>query len=199
MLPCQSTLTDIKPALAGDAAKLAAMLSRAFVNDPAMTFIFPSLAERERRLPKLFRQLVASDYETGLVFMTAGGEAAALWRRPGCVKMPLLQTLRRAWPYLTALGPSLGRALTLSHAIESHMPSGEFWYLHVAGCDPLVQGKGFGSAAIRAGLEQAVGSRRCYLETGTARNLGFYNALGFEVTASWSVPGGPQFWSMLRG
>lgn len=184
----------------GDADRepVAAMLARAFANDPGMSFIFPDDADRARRLPLLFREIVASDQKAGAVLMTENAEAATSWRGPGQAATPFLEMLFRAGPFLTALGFSVGRALALSHAIESHMPKGAFWYLHIAGCDPAAQGKGLGGAVIRAGLERAVGTQACYLETSTERNLGFYRSLGFDVTSEWNVEDGPRFWSMLR-
>lgn len=181
-----------------DHEKIAAMLARAFIDDPAMAFIFPERDTRVRRLPLLFRQILASDSKAGRVMITDGGEAATSWRGPGRAATPFGETLRNAVPYLKALGMSVGRALKLSDAIESHMPKDAFWYLHIAGCDPSAQGKGFGGAVIRTGLERVVGSEACYLETGTERNLGFYRSLGFEVANEWAIEGGPRFWSMLR-
>ena len=79
------------------------------------------------------------------------------------------------------------------------MPQGDFWYLHIAGCDPAAQGRGFGRRALVAGLERAAGRTPCYLETATERNLGFYASVGFAVTDEWRVGrDGPRFWSMLR-
>ena len=107
--------------------------------------------------------------------------------------------LRQAWPLWRALGANIPRALKVSHAVEAHMPAGDFWYLHIAGCDPAAQGKGLGAAVVRAGLSRAAGRLPAYLETATERNLGFYRALGFDIVDDWHVPGGgPRFWSMLR-
>ncbi|WP_335342360.1 GNAT family N-acetyltransferase [Sphingomonas endolithica] len=80
-------------------------------------------------------------------------------------------------------------------------PLGNYWYLHIAGCEPAAQGRGYGAAAIRSGLDRIAGSGLpAYLETATESNLGLYRALGFQVSAEWIVPGGgPRFWSMRRG
>ena len=78
------------------------------------------------------------------------------------------------------------------------MPSGAFWYVHIAGCDPARQGRGLGSAAIRAGLDR-MGQLPTYLETATERNVALYKRLGFAITDEWRVGGGgPRFWSMLH-
>lgn len=176
------------------------MLARAFANDPAMAFIFPDPAVRAQRLPRLFALLFDSDADHGLRLLTAGGEAATLWRGPGHARTGTGTMLRQALPMLQTFGLALGRALAVANAIEDHFPTGEYWYLHIAGCDPAAQGRGLGAAVVRSGLDRILGSGLpAYLETATESNLGFYRALGFDVTGDWAVPkGGPRFWSMMR-
>lgn len=163
-----------------------------------MSWIFPDPADRAKRLPRLFALLFDED-AAGMRLITQGGEAATLWRGPGRAHTSTLAMVRQAWPMWRALGSAIPRALTVSNAIAAHMPSGDFWYLHIAGCDPAAQGRGLGAAIVRAGLTRGAARLPVYLETATERNLGFYQALGFAVTDEWAVPrGGPRFWSMLR-
>lgn len=186
-------------ATASDRRAVATMLGRAFQNDPAFSYIFPDPATRARQLPKLFALLYDSDGRGGLRLVSEGAEAATLWRAPGRARVGWGETLHHAIPYLAALGGALPRALQVSGAIEAQMPAGDFWYLHIAGCDPAHQGKGWGRRALVAGLERAAGRLPCYLETATERNLGFYASVGFAVTGEWRVgTQGPRFWSMLR-
>lgn len=133
--------------------------------------------------------------------MTGGCEAATLWRGPGHSRTGWGDLLRAALPMVTTFGGALGRALAISRAIDAHMPTGDFWYLHIAGCDPAHQGRGIGKAAVQAGIDRMGGSGLpFYLETATERNIGFYQALGFRVTSEWRVGSdGPVFWSMLNG
>lgn len=183
-----------------DRAKITAMLACAFADDPAMAFVFPDPALRAKRLPRLFGLLFDADALAGLRLATAGDEAATLWRGPGQAHVPMTTMLRQTIPLLATFGTALGRALALANAIEAHFPGGDYWYLHLAGCDPAQQGRGFGAAAVCGGLARISGSALpAYLETATERNLGFYQGLGFAVTGEWRVPkGGPRFWSMLR-
>lgn len=175
------------------------MLGRAFADDPAMRFIFPDAADRARRLPRLFALLFDSDAAAGMRLLTNGGEAATLWRGPGRARVSRWEMLRRLPGLLHALGPNLSRAMRVGDAIDAHMPAGDVWYLHVAGCDPVHQGRGFGAATVRAGLLRAAGRLPACLETATERNIGFYTGLGFRVTGEWLVPRSDlRFWSMLR-
>ena len=191
-------MSEVRAATAADRTAVAAMLARAFRDDPAMSFVFPDPRDRAVRLPRLFALLFDED-AGGMRLVTAGGEAATLWQAPGASHTPTLwQMLRSAWPMWRALGGAIPRGLAVTNAIAAHMPAGEFWYLHIAGCDPAAQGQGHGGRAIRAGLAKT-GGLPAYLETATEANLGLYRALGFEVTGEWDVPGGgPHFWSMLR-
>jgi GNAT superfamily N-acetyltransferase len=182
-----------------DRAAIAAMLARAFADDPATSFIFPDPVERAKRLPRMFALLFDEDAH-GMRLVTEGGEATALWRGPGRHNTSILDMLLQAWPMWRIFGDALGRALAVSNAIDANFPGGDCWYLHIAGCDPAAQGRGLGGAVIRAALDRVADSGLpAYLETATPRNLGFYQGLGFEITGEWTVPkGGPRFWSMMR-
>ncbi|OWK28135.1 GNAT family N-acetyltransferase [Sphingomonas mucosissima] len=191
-------MSSVRTAGGADRARIAAVLARAFADDPAMSWIYPDRADRERRLPRLFALLFDAD-QAGMRLITDGGEAATLWRGPGQASTGPLTMIRRAWPMWRALGSGLPRALALSKAIDAHMPNGDFWYLHVAGCDPAAQGRGLGGQVIRAGLSRVAGRFPTYLETATEQNIGLYQRRGFAVTDEWRVGlDGPRFWSMLR-
>ncbi len=175
------------------------LLTAAFANDPAMCFIFPDASDRAKRLPRLFGLLFDSDGRAGMRLLTPGAEAVTMWRAPGRSHVGRWEMLRHLPGMIHALGSNLSRAVRVSDATAAHMPMGSYWYLHIAGCDPVVQGRGHGGAAVRAGLRRAAGRLPTYLETPNERYLGFYRGLGFEVTSEWSVSGGgPRFWSMLR-
>lgn len=180
--------------------RIAQLLAEAFANDPAMSWILPDPVVRARRLPRLFRLLFDADAAHGVRLMTAGGEAATLWRSPGQATTGYAEMLRHAIPMLATFGSALGRAIAVSNAIDAHMPKGQFWYLHIAGCDPAHQGKGLGGAAIKGGLDRlATGRLPAYLETATEANRGLYQRYGFRVIDEWQVSGGgPTFWSMWR-
>ena len=191
--------TAIRVAGNADKARIAAMLARAFADDPATSYIFPDPMVRARKLSGLFALLFDED-AGGMRLVTAGGEAATLWRGPGQTRTSYWHMLRQALPMIGVFGTALGRAMAVSNATELHFPRGDYWYLHIAGCDPAAQGRGTGGAVVRAGLERVAGSGLpAYLETATERNLGFYRAIGFKVLGDWRVAqDGPRFWSMWR-
>ena len=183
----------------GERQSVVATLAAAFQDDPVMTFLFPDESDRRLRLPRLMAILYDGDGAHGARFMTDGCEAATLWRAPGQGHLGLAEKLRHGLPWLHAAGLALPRALAVSAASDAAHPPEPHWYLHIVGCRPEAQGKGFGSAAIAPGLARAdADGVAAYLETANARNLPLYERLGFAVTHEWTVPNGPRHWSLLR-
>ncbi len=122
-----------------------------------------------------------------------------MWRAPGKMRDSAWDDFRLGIPYVLAFGGGIGRGGQVAGLIKKHLPDEEYWYLHYAACHPDFQGKGYGGAAIRAGLAEADSNRaKAYLETADEGNLPIYTALGFEVIKTWKVPDGPTFWGMMR-
>jgi GNAT superfamily N-acetyltransferase len=182
-----------------DLEVVVAALADAFQDEPTFSYIVPGAEARRKALPHAFRIIVGEDIKAGRVMMTANGEAATAWRVPGLIHETWLEELRNVLPFVRIFGTATLRALKISNLIKAHLPGEDCWYLHMAGCRSGHQGKGFGGAAIRAGLAFADAERRkTYLETADPKNLPIYRALGFEIVHTWKVPGGPQFWGMMR-
>ena len=193
----------VRLAVPGDRRAVALALARAFADDPAFGYIYPDPAARAALLPRLFALFFDSDGQGGMRLVAEGDDggvaAVSLWRSPGRAHVGLGEMLRRAIPLLLAFRGATARALRVGNAVDAHHPAGEYWYLHVLGCDPAWQGTRRGAAVTSAGLDRVAGRLPCYLETATEANLGLYARFGFAVTGEWRVPqGGPRFWSMLR-
>lgn len=189
----------VRDAARADLPRLAPMLAAAFQDDPVMAYIFPDPAVRRARLPGFLSVIFKSDLPAGACFMTAGGEAATTWRAPGRGHLSFREMLQQAWPWISTSRSALARALIVSAASDANHPKEPHWYLHIAGCAPAAQGKGFGGAAIRAGLARSDAAHvAAYVETGNETNLAMYGALGFQITHDWTVKNGPRCWSMLR-
>jgi hypothetical protein len=125
-------------------AQLVDTLSSAFQYDPALSWIITDPEQRRLRLPKLFDIVVRSDLAAGSVLQSKSCEAVTLWRAPGKAHIGLVEILFSGLGYLQSFGSALGRALAVSHAMESHHPKGiNYWYLHYAAVRPEHQGKGW--------------------------------------------------------
>jgi hypothetical protein len=117
-----------------DLSQLVQTLSSAFQHDPALSWILPDPAQRRLRLPKLFSIVVKSDLAAGFGLRSNAFEVVTLWRAPGKANVGLVETLLSGLAYFQTFGAALGRALAVSHAMESHYPKGKsYWYLHYAG------------------------------------------------------------------
>ncbi len=63
------------------------------------------------------------------------------------------------------------------------------WYLSIIAIDPASQGRGLGRALLAPTLAEADASNAVsYLETFSARNLPFYERLGFATLAQFDEP-----------
>jgi GNAT superfamily N-acetyltransferase len=192
----------VRKATRTDASRLAAALSRAFFDDPVMSFILRGdQRSRTRRLASLFDlQLKRIHLPHDECYTTADIAGGALWDPPDRWRMPVW-TLVRSFPRMVPLlGLRLPVALQAINAVERVHPRGPHWYLAVLGTEPEQQGKGVGSAVMAPILE------RCdregvpaYLESSKEANIAFYSRHGFEVTTPIDLPvGGPRVWPMWR-
>jgi ribosomal protein S18 acetylase RimI-like enzyme len=76
-------------------------------------------------------------------------------------------------------------------------PHAYLWFL---GVSPAAQGRGVGSALLRAASVRLDAQRMpAYLETGTTRNVALYERHGFKVLSEHRArPEAPTMWSMWR-
>jgi GNAT superfamily N-acetyltransferase len=184
----------------------AAVLARAFQDDPAWSWILRGAERREKTLPRLFRlgfELIEAELWT-----TPGEPAAPLlgcarWLPPGrpgvhgaaavraFVATPLW--LRAATPRFLAYG----RAVDNMRRMAVPVPH---WYLAGIGVEPAEQRHGVGGALMAPGIEAAERAGiPCALLTNSERNLSFYEAHGFVTMLEGQTPrGGPHAWMMVR-
>lgn len=185
----------------------AAVLTRAFMDDPLYVHLLPSREERARRLPLLWRGLVRYSLRYGMVDAAPGMAGVACWLRPGCEDVTAGRVLRTglAFPGALLRLPATARRALLEMAREldrlrREILGGPAWYLWALGVEPPLQGRGIGGALLARGLARADrDGLPCYLETMNERDLGFYERYGFEVVHAGSLPrSGVPFWALVR-
>ena len=197
----------------GEVRPVAAMLARAFDDDPVMGYLLGSAHLRGARLRSFFGALLGRlVLPSGVATAAGGGASAALWSPPdasgalGAFSRPgQPNTVRpgELWSLLRVALPFGHRMVTTARdfsQVGKHHPTYPHWYLMVLGTEPARQGQGLGSAALGPVL------RRCdeeglpaYLESSKERNVPFYARHGFEVTATLTLGGeGPTMWCMER-
>jgi ribosomal protein S18 acetylase RimI-like enzyme len=194
--------TGLPPGHLGSAAEVLAL---AFQHDPLSCYVFPEEVRRGRVLRWMFHQHLRYGLHYGEVYTTEAVDGVAIWLPPGQTTQTLWRLLRTG----ALLAPlrfgwsACRRSMTFLGVITTwhrHFAPDAHWYLFFLGVTPAQQGRGIGSALLQPVLARAdAAALPCYLETGVARNLGFYEWHGFQVVADGALPrGGPHLWAMRR-
>jgi ribosomal protein S18 acetylase RimI-like enzyme len=194
---------EVRPATEDDVPALTGVLSRAFSNDPPMSWVFRDESTRVDRLATLFGGALGEVFlPAGHLWTTADVAGAAVWQPPGQWRTPDDVVERLTPPLAEAFLPEeLDRFLTFLGTMEDkHVDEPEHWYLEVLAADLDRQGQGIGSACMRPVLEQAdAEGMPCYLESSNEKNVPLYERHGFRVTEVLDLPDdGPAIWLMWR-
>jgi ribosomal protein S18 acetylase RimI-like enzyme len=190
--------------LRADFDEIVQTLTDAFAVDPHFDWFMKPGDGRAAARRGLFRMLIGQEGLTnGRVDRPAGGGAAAVWMASEqLTPMPLLAELRAAPAVLRMTGLArLGRLMAIRADMDRHHPMDRphayLWFLGVA---PAAQGRGVGSALLRAAnARNDAAGLPAYLETGTTRNVALYERHGFKVLSEHKArPDAPNMWSMWR-
>ena len=196
-LPPELTVTK---AVATEMPTVCRALASAFTHDPVLTW----LSGKTNIYASLFRSEAEALYKHhGQVYINQSGNGAAMWLPPGVSSQapfhwrllltPLqlfffggLQSLKR--------GQQVEQLMSVNHLTEPH------FYLHAIGASLGSQGRGIGSALLKAGLADCdKQSMPAYLESSNKKNNPLYQRYGFEVIGESSLPdNGPKIWFMRR-
>jgi ribosomal protein S18 acetylase RimI-like enzyme len=189
----------IRPARDEDVDPLAAMLARAFHDDPVTRWVYAREARRRHWSQRFFRWQVQRLLPQDVSWTDDERAGAALWALPGEWRENAKDTLSLLRLTLPGVLPRLPRVLQGLGHVEARHPAEPHLYLAVLGVDPSHQGEGVGSALIRPGLDLCDRERLpAYLETGKERNLAFYGRHGFTVVDELRLPKGPPVWFLWR-
>jgi GNAT superfamily N-acetyltransferase len=193
-------MAGVRRATRADSPALAKMLARAFDDDPVAEWVSPHGRTRARMLERFHAARLRHMLPHGEVWMTAGGEAAAIWAPPekgGTTTRHELEMFAAVTkPRLLTRLPRIQRGMNLMEKAHPHEPH---YYLAVLGTDPAMQGRGLGTAALEPVLAQCdqdgVGA---YLESSKERNVDYYARFGFRTVETVHLPKGPDMWMMWR-
>jgi GNAT superfamily N-acetyltransferase len=192
----------------GDGAEVAAMaavLARAFFDDPAFTWVLRGDMRRMKVLRRGFelflRRVWLAEQHTYTTAHTAG---VAVWEPPGAWKHGLLEQLRLLPGMLAAFTRHLPRVVRALAVLEAGHPAEPahppHYYLAFLGVDPPWQGRGLGGALLSPVLARCDDERApAYLESSTTRNRLLYERHGFVVSEEFVLGrGAPTQWRMWR-
>ncbi|WP_421842953.1 GNAT family N-acetyltransferase [Mycobacterium sp.] len=187
-----------------DVFELSRIMSRAFYDDPVMTWLLPNDRRRSAQLYRLFTTLThhfhLADGGVAVASDGSGIGAAALWNPPSRWQPTWRAELATMPTFLGVFGLRAGAALTLQKRLKQAHPEEPHWYLSAIGSDPAVRGRGFGQALLRSRLDRC-DAEYCpaYLVSSKAENVPYYERFGFKVTRDIVLPdSGPTMWPMWR-
>lgn len=193
-----SSPQSVRLAHRGDYRPLAAMLARAFYDDPITSWFYPNAGRRLAHAERFFAIRLRQLDGLRLTFTTDDHSGAALWTPPGRWREDLRQSLMLL-PMMPVLLPRIVRSTRAVREIERRHPLRAHYYLSVIGTEPSQQGEGVGSALLAVVLDrcdaEGIGA---YLECSKECNVAFYVRHGFSVTECVDLPEGPPLWLMWR-
>jgi GNAT superfamily N-acetyltransferase len=181
------TAADVKP--------LAAVMARAFYEDPPFAWLLPDPKTRLARLRRVFATMIRSEALRHQTVEAAwvGDEIAGgtIWLPPGHWLAPIGVQLLSLPGYVRAFGRRFGTAAALTQVLARIHPREPHWYLHTIAVDPDHQGHGIAGPLMRSRL------RRCdeagqpvYLESSKPGNVPIYQHFGFEARPAPVLPDG---------
>jgi GNAT superfamily N-acetyltransferase len=199
-LPRRRPQGQIVTATAADTDALSQVIADAFHDLPQSQWLIPDPAARRDILPSYFRILVEHALATGTVHATPDRSAAALW-------IPIsadgaTQPADYAARLAEVTGRWASRFTDFDATLERHHPA-NFAHHHLAilAVHPIRQGRGTGSALLRAYhqvLDEGL-NLPAYLEAAEWRTRQLYRRHGYLPSGLFYLPdGGPPFFPMAR-
>jgi ribosomal protein S18 acetylase RimI-like enzyme len=194
--------SDMRKLTAEEVPRIARALARAFEDDPVMSWIFRSDAERPARLERafaLFLRKIWLPHEECYAADRLFG--AALWLPPGKWHLSVPAQVRLLPSMIGVTGGNFPRLFSVLNMIEKkHPKTPPHYYLAVLGVEPEFQGRGFGGALMQPVLNRCDrDGTPAYLESSKERNVALYERHGFRVVEELRLPkDGPPIWRMWR-
>jgi ribosomal protein S18 acetylase RimI-like enzyme len=189
-------LPNITIAKNEDRDRVISVITAGFITDPAWRWFFPEAKQYLSTAPSLFDAFGGAAIESKTAFVTENFEGAALWLAPGIApdEDSLVKTLEEN------VSPTiLQDVLGVLERMDKYHPEEDVWYLPLIAVDPAHQGRGLGSALMKAALEKCdKQGLPAYLESSNPRNIALYERHGFDVMGEIQVGTSPVITPMLR-
>jgi hypothetical protein len=199
-----SRLHAAVPIRSSQVALLGRVLTRAFYNNPGVTYVLPDPQARRSVLSWFFTSVaLRASRLCGEIYTTVNVDGGALWICPGA-NVTIGHVVKAE---ISSLSGQLDRSTlarwinvnTRLDSIRHHLAGKPHWYLIALGAAPSTD------RAVRRALMAPVLAaadwdiRSCYVETFQEGDLPFYERCGFHIAGAGQIPkGGPSFWTLIR-
>jgi GNAT superfamily N-acetyltransferase len=191
---------SVRRADAADRQAVLDVLTKAFMNDPIVCWLFPEVGRRGRLQAHYYRSLLA--HPAVEVYLAGRREGTSIWLTLAAGQTPYEgRPDAPAAGQGTVFGENGARLLALGQALAPRHPNREpHLYLPCMGVIGGRQGAGLGSAMLRHRLERAdADGLAAYLEASSPRSRALYQRHGFEnLGEPVRVADSPLLWPMWR-
>lgn len=173
-----------------------AALVTAFISDPFIRWMFPDAKQYLHYFPQVLKYFAGRAFDHGSAYRSEDFKAAALWLPPGVG--PDEEAVAAVMQEGVVPELQEDAFALLEQAGASHPPV-VHWYLPAIGVEPMLQGKGYGSALLAHGLEVCDNVHvAAYLEATNSANIPLYQRFGFEVVGEIQAGSSPPIRPMFR-
>jgi ribosomal protein S18 acetylase RimI-like enzyme len=193
---------------AHETSQASPVIAEAMMVEPGFAAVLPDENVRRRVLISRMKDSIETAMSHDAVFAATDEETGkilgvAIWGPPGAYPPAEDGATDNEVPsYLADVDRQVIEGLqAFDDNCNRHFPDEPVWYLKLLGVDPEGQGRGIGSTLLRESLRELDEDRfPAYLETGTERNVRFYERFGFEVRKAevQLAPGSTPHWTMIR-
>lgn len=179
-----------------EASNVLSCLTLGFSADPFMRWLYPKPGDFLNHFPRVMDFFGGRAFDHGTAFRNDDFSASSLWLPPSV--HPDEEQLISCFEQTVA--PEKHDALFETFGqMDKYHPDEDCWHLAFIAVDPLRQGKGLGSALLKACLRRCdEDGRPAYLESTNPANLSLYKRYGFEEMGLIKADQAPPLFPMFR-
>jgi ribosomal protein S18 acetylase RimI-like enzyme len=192
----EKTLASIATATNAHQKYITASLVLAFINDPAMRWMYPDPYQYLAYFPRFIEVFGGKAFARKTAYFIDGYCGAALWFPPGVEPdvEPLIKLLEQS-----IFESDRADMFAVLEQMDRYHPKEYHWYLSLIGVEPTQQGKGYGSALMQQVLTQCDRDRiPAYVEASKPANVLFYERHGFQAIGTIQAGKSPPIFPMIR-
>ncbi len=168
-----------------------------FSSDPVARWIWPETDTYLTAMPKFISLFGGNALSEGTALIVDRYNAAALWLPPGVGSDD--DGIAQVLGAYTRIEIAEEMAAFFDEMARYHPTDRPCWYLPMIAADPAHQGRGLGTAVLRAGLRQCDKEGAiAYLEASNPKCVSLYLRHGFEIMGEIQIGSSPAMYPMLR-